>query len=226
MVGNENANGPLGWKQNPLYSAEGGNRLSCGLNLNLPTLTPPSFFRVRSRCFADSSIRGDSRPFAGGNTCATESATIPQEPATSRTNLRLLARLAPTCAEKNLCRTLFRSRRREEADPHIGKSSQLKVNKAKYSLRTRTADLGLAPNVGKCNLLALIVAKCTFSKNRPRETLTVGRTACRAEASGRRQVLGEPSLNTGKRHNRPRPRSRRRPRFFSPPRFSFSLFAS
>ena len=35
--------------------------------------------------------------------CASETATAPQQPAATRINLPLLAALAPTCREKNLC---------------------------------------------------------------------------------------------------------------------------
>ena len=47
---------------------------------------------------------GGSRASSRG--CASETATPPQQPAATRTNLHLLAALAPTCAEKNFCRKI------------------------------------------------------------------------------------------------------------------------
>ena len=64
-----------------------------------PRLTAP--IRGKTRLFAPNRAKnfsGGSRACSRG--CASETATAPQDLATTRTNLHLLAGLAPTCAEK------------------------------------------------------------------------------------------------------------------------------
>ena len=92
------------------------NRTLC-----LPLLTSlPSVNVAGSRA----SIRG----------CASETATVPQQPAATRTNLHQLAALAPTCAEKKLRRRIaFEVPSRDHVD---GPPIFITVSNAYYRLLT------------------------------------------------------------------------------------------
>ena len=97
-----------------------------------PRLTAP--VRGKTRLNAPNRAKKFSGEFPRLNRgCATETATTPQVPARDCINLHLLARLASTCGEKNLCRFVF-IRVLSWFDSHNGKSSHLKLNQGNYRL--------------------------------------------------------------------------------------------
>ena len=122
-----------------------------------------------------------AKNFSGGSRasirgCATGPATAPQDPATTRINLRLLAGLAPTCTEKNFCRFALIGVY-SRFNPHIGKSSRIKLTKGKYSQVKPPRILAhnparnpyltpspVAPMVTYGHLWTVIVANCRFPK--------------------------------------------------------------
>src|SRR5688572_18284939 len=162
------------------------------------TLTVSSSFRDPRSALRVKAIRVDSCPFvvkkASFRGCATGIATVPQDLATTRTNLHQLARLASTCGENKLCRgekygvpplggrpdfltpTNGNSRLLTPTNaqnilrgngcpgPRIGKSSQVKVNQGKY--RQLKPAKYVAPTVPNGRLRAVIVTKCRRSRNR------------------------------------------------------------
>jgi hypothetical protein len=94
-------------------------------------IRPKNPFKMPNRA---KKISGGFRASIRG--CASGTAAAPQDPATTRTNLRLLAALAPTCAEKKFCR-FVRSLRAlcvsVVNSGHIAKSSRIKPSKGKFS---------------------------------------------------------------------------------------------
>ena len=141
----------------------------------------PAYPRLSAPKRGKTRLNGPNRAnnFPGGSrasirACAPETATAPQQPATSRTNSHLLARLAPTCAGKNFCR-FVRSLRVLCAfvvnSRHIGKSSHIKPNKGKYNQLKRPGfsphNLNHNPNLNRGNQTTPKVGYCRRSRNRP-----------------------------------------------------------